>query len=214
MRLPDPLVVTPDKQLEQVSPWGVQRNFEAITQRFPLGPDDLHFGGTVTALPTGVDEGFEVNYIADATNGVVWRFKYLPTTSGTYPWLFIGGAPLTAEVSTSQTTTSTSYTDLTTVGPSITLPSIAGDWLIRHGAEMNCSTTNYAFQTIKLGAAAAADAEAVIVGGVASADASAFREIRRNALASGAVLAAKYKTGAGTGQFQKRVLSVLPIRVA
>ena len=182
-----------------------QLNFEKLERTVDSEP--------VTSLPTtDLYVGRRIVYVADAANGVHWDLV-LTDPNATYPWAYVGGPPLTAEVSTSQTTTTTSYTDLGTVGPSVTLPALTGDFTIGLGAEMNCSVANYVSMSVALGAATAVDADAIVVGGVAVADASAYREIRRNGIAASAALVAKYKTGAGTGQFQKRVLSVRPIRV-
>jgi hypothetical protein len=69
---------------ESVGPWAV-----------PVGvytPPPL-----VTSLPTtGLYDGMEVYYLADATNGVIWHLRYR-TGGGTYKWEVIGGAPLVAE---------------------------------------------------------------------------------------------------------------------
>lgn len=57
----------------------------------------------VTSLPLVPQFGDQVVYAADATNGVYWLLQY--DASGTYPWKFIGGAPLL-----NQHTTNTQYT--------------------------------------------------------------------------------------------------------
>lgn len=67
----------------------------------------LAYGSTppiVTALPSNPQFGDVVTYIADATNGVAWDLQY--DASGTYPWKFIGGPPLNANLYGSSYTTS------------------------------------------------------------------------------------------------------------
>lgn len=227
--LPDPLVAVRDGTRplgedvdHRLSPWGVQRNFEAIAQRFPLGPGDLHFGGTVTSLPTGVDEGFEVNYVASSSAGVVWRLKYLPTLSVTYPWLFIGGPPLYAEVTATQTTTSTTYVALATAGPSVTLPR-AGDYDIAIGARISQNAeTRAALMSYDIGATGASDADAIDYFGGDSYDgangtvtAPLTRERRKTGLTA-VTLTSKYRAGGsgGTASFSGRWMRVTPIRLA
>lgn len=200
----------------RVSPWGVQRNFETLAQRFPLGPEDLHFGGTVTALPTGVDEGFEVNYIADSTNGVVWRFKYLPTTSGTYPWLFIGGSPLAHYVDTDQNKAGggAGYADLTTAGPTVTVP-LNGDY--EYAVSVNGYTAAAATMTFGLniaGAAPAAPHLGQIRQDAATQGGTACFDQRLTGLTASNVLKVQYGANAVGQNFRWRTLKVRPIRVA
>jgi hypothetical protein len=78
----------------------------------------------VTQLPSQATVGDQVIYAADATNGVYWHLQY--DGLGTYPWKFIGGAPLRSSVATVgvQTTINT-FQNLS--GPSVTAP-LAGDY--------------------------------------------------------------------------------------
>lgn len=78
----------------------------------------------VTSLPLVPQFGDQVVYAADATNGVYWLLQYDAT--GTYPWKFIGGAPLLGYVaSVGQQTTTATWQNLS--GPSATIP-LAGDY--------------------------------------------------------------------------------------
>ena len=77
-------------------------------------------------------DGMEVHVIVDATNRVLWTFRY-NAAGGTYKWEFLGGPPLTAHVATSEAVT-TSWQNLTTDGPSITTP-LAGDYIVQAGAK-------------------------------------------------------------------------------
>lgn len=49
---------------------------------------------TVTSLPASPVDGDEIVYVADATYGMRWHFKYRSASSSSYKWEFIGGAPL------------------------------------------------------------------------------------------------------------------------
>jgi len=57
----------------------------------------------LTALPavTNADDGLEINYLADAANGIVWRLRYrafqadgVTPNPSAYKWEYIGGPPL------------------------------------------------------------------------------------------------------------------------
>ena len=89
--------------------------------RFPTDQTTFPAGSParVTSLPVGVADGTEVHYVADAADGMLWRFRY-NAAGGAYKWEFVGGRPLYAEVTTPQTRNVATYADLTTVGPSIT----------------------------------------------------------------------------------------------
>ena len=88
----------------------------------------------VTSLPLVPQFGDQVVYAADATNGVYWLLQY--DASGTYPWKFIGGAPLLNSNSNYPASQSTSsYTNITS-GPSVT-PVLSGDYTVRHWGQMD-----------------------------------------------------------------------------
>ena len=125
-----------------------------IIKAVPDAPrSGLAYGSTppiVTALPANPQFGDVVTYIADATNGVAWNLQY--DASGTYPWKFVGGAPLASGPHGGTTwagsvgTTSGTLSDLTGGSLAITLP-LAGDYTVggtnmsRHGGgDVGCST--------------------------------------------------------------------------
>lgn len=68
---------------------------------------------------------------ADTTNGVDWLFRYNAGSASTYKWEFIGGSPISANFDGAEGIVAVinSWTDATTVGPSITVPR-AGDYAI------------------------------------------------------------------------------------
>jgi hypothetical protein len=168
---------------------------------------------TVTSLPASPTAGQVVFYEADATNGVIWQLKYRPASSSAYDWEFVGGSPLFAEVATDQGTTSASYVDLTTVGPSITVP-LAGDYMIDIAAHAYNSGANVNLMSYAVGGTAASDNDAAEV------DHSAANRLlphaagaKKTALAASTALVAKYRVTAGTGQFRRRQMRVVPVRV-
>jgi hypothetical protein len=177
----------------------------------------------VTSLPTvNLYDGQTVDFVADGTNGVIWRLRY-NASGGTYKWEFDGGGPLTAEVSTAETTNTGAYGDLTTVGPSIVVP-LAGDYEVTYGAKIAASQTTTAqggAVAPKFGTAAVDgvndDAEAVAAGvGTPSGGwrSQALRTIRRNIPAASSTVKLQYTlTFGGTVTFSRRNLSIKPIRV-
>lgn len=220
LSLPDPLVVRPadspglgEDQGKVLSPWSVQRNFERVAKQFPLGPDNLHFGGTVTSLPTGegIVEGWEVNYVHSRG---LFRFKYLPSLSGTYPWYCIGGTPLAAEVAADEGTASATYAALATAGPTVTLP-LAGDWDITTGAYIygDSATARLGWMSYDIGGTGAVDADGLpanISNGIGQNSNMKFKP--KTALGAVA-LTAKYKSAITTTQFSRRTMTAMPVRV-
>lgn len=168
----------------------------------------------VSSLPGSPVDQQECIFVADATNGVKWHLRYRAASASIYKWEFIGGPPLASEVVTLETTASTTYVDLTTVGPSVTLP-LAGDWTIGVGADVLNATVG-ATQVVspKLGAAATSDTDASLnTSATASAEHYGLRVMRRNGLAASALIKVQYRVSAGTGNFQRRYLEVRPVRV-
>jgi len=47
-----------------------------------------------TSLPASPKDGQEYDYIADETNGIVWRLRYRSASASAHKWEFVGGAPL------------------------------------------------------------------------------------------------------------------------
>jgi hypothetical protein len=85
-----------------------------------------------TTFPANPMHGQEYVYLADATNGVQWRFKYNADSASSFKWEFVGGAPLFSTVATGEATASGTPVDLATTGPQITIPR-AGDYDITFG---------------------------------------------------------------------------------
>lgn len=72
--------------------------------------------------PASPADGQLWTMIADATAGVAWTFRYRAASASAYKWEFVGGPPLPGNVNAQETTTTTSsYVNLATVGPGITL---------------------------------------------------------------------------------------------
>ncbi len=171
----------------------------------------------VSALPSPAIDGQEIFYVADATAGVVWRLRYRAASASAYKWEFVGGAPLVSAVAASQTTASTSYVDLATVGPSITLP-LGGDYDVPYGATMEGTAQDRFWTSVKIAAAATSDAEAIsqAVGNPAaqSQGAAGSRTLRFTGRTAADVLKLQYRTTLGaTGTFLSRWIAARPVRV-
>jgi hypothetical protein len=172
-------------------------------------------GATTTSVPGSPTDEDEFTYPADTTNGAMWRFKYRSASGSAFKWEFIGGAPMYAAVATDETTASTTYVDLATVGPSITVPR-AGDYEVEVGASMWDATGGVAcYAAVKRGAAATSDNDAATVEGIGAAPGlSASRKILMTGLAASDVLKVQFKVNGGTGHFIFRWLSVRPVRIS
>lgn len=166
-----------------------------------------------TSLPASPVDGEMYDYIADSTNGIVWRFLYRSASESSYKWEFIGGPPMSAEVLTLESTASTSYVDLATAGPTVTVP-LDGDYLY----QFNFRAWNTAVQgnvaALKLGAAATSDDDSAFISSEVALAVNQTGKIRRvTGLAASAALKLQYKTASGTASFLQRNLHVWPIRV-
>ncbi len=161
-------------------------------------------------------DGDEVYLEVDATNGIYWHFRYRAASASSFKWEFLGGPPLEAYVDTSQgTTTTTSYQDLTTAGPSVT-PPVDGDYSVEISAMVSMpGTGSGAIMSYAIGATAASDADSVEVAGAANTFFNLFRRKLKTALNGGDALTAKYKpTNAAINTFAYRRISIVPRRVS
>lgn len=76
----------------------------------------------VTALPENPVDTQEIIYLADATNGIEWRFRYRAASASAYKWEFIGGPPIVTGIQGGLTTAKVAETKQLLGGPSITVP--------------------------------------------------------------------------------------------
>lgn len=155
----------------------------------------------VTDLPVEAQDGDEVYYYANADNSVIWHFRFRAKSPSLYRWEFMGGTEYRAEnTGTSMTTTSTSYTDLSTVGPTITVP-LAGDYRIEWWSQgQNNTGASVNYMGIKVGSATTADTDAVR-GQPAANNYDHLAPVGSrdfNVPAAGTVVKAQYRANAGT----------------
>jgi len=190
-----------------------------IIKAIPDAPrSGLAYGSTppiVTALPANPQFGDVVTYIADATNGVAWNLQY--DASGTYPWKFIGGAPLLNTVAASESTANPSYVALTTAGPQITVP-VAGDYDVLIGCNFNGGAGNDipGVMSFLVGGTAASDSDAVWISTRGPGfDSTISKPSRKTGIAASTALVARYKSPVSAGMiFSQRFMRVTPIRVS
>lgn len=166
-----------------------------------------------TSFPATPTDGQEYTYVADATNGVLWKFRWYAT--GNF-WAFVGGPPLYSEVTAAESTTSTTYAALTTPGPSIVLP-FAGDYDVEIGAQLGNDTNgDTGIMSYDIGGTGAVDADFIRVvepGGANSGRANVARRRRKTGLAA-VTLTAKYKTDTAVTSCltQNRWMAVWPVK--
>jgi hypothetical protein len=162
----------------------------------------------VTSIPSAPIDGQEIRYLADATNGVIWNLRY--DGQGTYPWKFIGGAPLVAAVAAGSATTSTSYVALS--GPTLTL-ALAGDYDI--SASFSASFNGSASGAMGVQIASGSDED--YAWGITEAPGFNTTHVgtyRKTVTAASSVLTSKVKSPQGSNvTFSERVLRVTPVRV-
>lgn len=175
---------------------------------------------TGTSLPGSPTDG-QLFMLTDSTSASTWTwlFRYNSSAASAKKWEFIGGAPMKHEIATAETTTSTSYVDLTTVGPTLTIPN-TGDYEIVFGAIAGTTAGSggpIVAAAVKLGSAATSDTEGVFAtpsNNVATSQ-NPSRFMVRSATASD-VWKVQYRVVSGTtptASFQGRFLMVRPIRI-
>ena len=134
-------------------------------------------------------------------------------------WLFVPTASKiasgTAAVATNQTTTSTSYTDLATAGPAVTLTTGTKALVV-----VSCGLYNSVANSTYMGFAvsgattiAAADASAIEIGGSnGTVFVAVSRALMLTTLTAGSnVFTAKYRVSGGTGNFYNRAIVVIDL---
>ena len=176
----------------------------------------------VTSLPGSPVDGQIIDYVADSTNGVVWRFRYRAASSSAYKWEFIGGPPNFSYVGpnhyygTRQTLTTTIMSDLATVGPSFVTP-FAGDWDCTYNflAETTGTSTNARIWATGDSTSIGWDYGDSQAFASAQLNATHAATIRRTSLSSGSTIKIQYSVSNSgtTAYFWNRRLYVTPVRI-
>lgn len=173
----------------------------------------------LTALPADPFDGDTIDYVANATKGVVWRLRYRAAATGSYKWEVVGGSALVEEVAAGETTTSTTFAALTTAGPSITVP-LAGDYDVEVGSRQYAtSNSRNLYHSFDVGGTGAVDGDGTTFytgtsyDGLATVAPNQTRLRRKTGLAASTALVSKYRTTGGTAEFDSRWMRVRPVRV-
>lgn len=83
----------------------------------------------VTTLPASPVDGQECYFVANATNGVVWRLRYRAASASAFKWEFVGGAPDYLGMPSGTGLTSPSAITAVPGSPTWTVP-LAGDYFV------------------------------------------------------------------------------------
>jgi hypothetical protein len=148
-------------------------------------------------------------------SGIYWHFVY-DSSEATYKWKFVGGPPAMHIVTPGEATSSSSYVDLTTVGPTITLAR-AGEYNAYFGCGYfgSASTLSGAFG-LKIGAAAVdtnSDEAGFIVPSAVNPQMPGMHQALFVAAASD-VIKMQYKSpSTNSDTFSRRKLTIIPRRV-
>lgn len=175
--------------------------------------NDARLGTYVTSLPGLPSDGDEIYFAADAANGVIWHLRYRAAASGSYKWEFLGGPPIVRTVLTSETRSTTTFGDLTTVGPTVTAP-LAGDYEISIGLTgTHPINGGVALASVYAGAPATDDDSCAFSGGSATMYHSPSKTVLKTGLSASAAIKLQYRSDGATATFFRRWISVLPVRV-
>jgi hypothetical protein len=167
-------------------------------------------GGIGTTLPASPVDGQEYTLVDSLTLPTYqWRFRYMASITDASKWVFIGGAAKGATVATAESTASTTFVDLATVGPQITLPR-AGIYEVEVHARFTSAATGQ-FGTITVTPGSGVD-----MTGASLAAANQYGEIGRRMVVTVAAgtIKVQYRAPSGTAiTFDMRDLFVRPQRV-
>ena len=180
------------------------------------GTEDTYMSALLRVAGRALDEKYRWSSTAGDGFAVLYTHAVTADRTVTIPDLTftMGAQPTrsTQDVATSETTTSTSYTDLTTSGPAVTLsPGRATDQIILLGCQMSNSAADRIRMSVAIAGAGAADADAVEVSGAAGTMVRATAHVMATAVANASTHTAKYKVSAGTGTFVDRRISALTV---
>lgn len=169
----------------------------------------------VTALPSSPNDGDEIILTDSLTAPTyTWRLRYVAAKSSN-KWVCIGGVPGFSEITTQESTTSTTYVALTTAGPSFALP-VDGDYMVEVGAAVHNSTVGSgARMSYDIGGTGAVDADHVGVDAVATSNSGIdVARARRKTGLTAVTLTAKYRATTGdTATFADRWMRVMPVAI-
>ena len=166
----------------------------------------------VTALPTNPVFGDVVTYIADAANGVFWYLQYDAT--GTYPWKFVGGAPLSSTGGSALIPSGTATTYQDVAAASVVAP-LAGDYQVTFNGHSGIAAGEIGYVSLSWNGVTAVDASAGFIYGASSnIDAVSFRNLRITAVTASSTIKTQVRMAQLVSRsFSRQDLTATPIRV-
>jgi len=193
-------------------PQGPKGDQGVVGPQGPQGPQGLPAPTVprVTTLPASPKEGDEVFFVAD--NGVLWHLRFhVPQAPITYKWEFVGGAAVSKLITTAEGTASTTYADLTTVGPDLTLL-LPGIYDVRIGTIAANPVASDSAMSLRIAGATPSDNDAIWAEH-AKAGQPAFgdRTMRREITTANTLVRAQYRATTGTSTFSYRSLTISPV---
>lgn len=173
-------------------------------------------GGYGTSLPSSPTDGMEYTLVDSTTAPTYqWRLRYNASNASSYKWEFVGGSDAVVRVETSEVVNNTGYIDLSTAGPSFTVPR-AGIYTVTWGANVLGNSGSGMYAAVKIGSAATSDAESVFgvpSGGINSS--FSLSGTKQLTCAASDVLKLQYRQDtANANNAQRRFISVTPVRVS
>jgi hypothetical protein len=172
------------------------------------------FAAFVTTLPVSPPDGMEVTYVADATNGVLWRLKYHAASASAYKWECIGGSELAIGVVQSAVASNAAWNSFAT-SLSITVP-LAGDYDSVFGGLIQANAGSTAQMGLRI-AGVDATTEQRIAKSVNTTPthltSTLMRAFRATGLAAATALEARYQFPSSVGAIYDPFHRVIPVRV-
>ncbi|WWT39961.1 hypothetical protein [Microcystis phage Mae-JY09] len=164
----------------------------------------------VTSLPASPSQGDTVRYApVSAGSPPIWLCTWdTNLNGGTGAWSVVG-PPLYAEVLTLESTTSTSYVDLSTVGPSATIPA-AGIYKVEsHVRAAHGAASTWMCSYVGPGVSADDDNR---ISGFGTADVG-YSGIDRVTFTAAGTVRLVYRTLSGTASFRARRIAITPLEL-
>lgn len=174
-----------------------------------------------TALPSSPIDGQEFVLVDSLTAPTyAWTFKYVAGITDGYKWVFIGGSPAAATNVAAGSRNNTVYGDLSDgASPSITAPR-AGIYDVNFGAQVEGpgGTPSMAYTAVQVGATVGNDNDLAAMGETGGTtvvlQTTVTRTVRKTAAASDVIKIVYRSDVAGTLNYERRWISVIPVRVA
>lgn len=166
------------------------------------------------ALPASPVDGQRFTLVDSLTAPTyAWEFRYVAGIAGANKWIFIGGAPAYVTAN-GGSFTNTAFQDFAS-NASFTVPR-AGDYLVSFGAAIYGSTPAEIYVTIKKGAAAALQGDAVSQQNIAATNhvISLARTIKAAGLAASDILKTQGRASASAITAQYLFMEITPVAVA